>query len=87
MQPGWHNGELLVKVLPAVEDWEPVLRGGSNGLFMVITALSWWVSAADSQSYYAIITIALNPLTRILLRHYHNSPELGLITSVGTHGS
>jgi hypothetical protein len=45
MQPTWRGGESLVKTLPIDADWEPILRGGSNGLSMVLVALSWWVHA------------------------------------------
>jgi hypothetical protein len=45
MQPTWHEGESLVRTLPTDADWEPILHGGSNGLSMVVMALSWWVHA------------------------------------------
>ncbi|KAH9955191.1 hypothetical protein BGW80DRAFT_1566314 [Lactifluus volemus] len=45
MQPTWRGGESLVKTLPTEANWEPILRGGSNGLSMVVMALSWWVHA------------------------------------------
>ncbi|KAI0245466.1 hypothetical protein BJV78DRAFT_1287779 [Lactifluus subvellereus] len=48
MQPAWRGGESLVKTLPPDADWEPILRGGSNGLSMVVIALSWWIHATGS---------------------------------------
>jgi hypothetical protein len=45
MQPDWREGESLVKTLPADTDWGAIYRGGSNGLFLVVMALSWWVGA------------------------------------------
>jgi hypothetical protein len=48
MQPSWRGGESLVKTLPEDADWEPVNRGGSNGLSVVIMALSWWVAATKN---------------------------------------
>ena len=47
MQPAWRNGDAMVKVAPADADWEPILRGGPNGLAVVVTALSWWVLAIE----------------------------------------
>jgi len=47
MQPVWREGESMVRTIPADTDWEPILRGGSNGLSLVITALSWWVGAVN----------------------------------------
>ncbi|KAI0245561.1 hypothetical protein BJV78DRAFT_1137642 [Lactifluus subvellereus] len=48
MQPAWRGGESLVKTLPPDADWEPILRGSSNGLSMVVIALSWWIHATGS---------------------------------------
>src|SRR5882757_275973 len=45
MQPSWRGCESLVRVVPADADWEPILRRGSNGLFLVIMALSWWINS------------------------------------------
>lgn len=45
MQPTWCGGKSLIKTLPTEE---PILHGGSNGLCMVIMALSWWVYAIES---------------------------------------
>jgi len=40
MQPTWCEGESLVRTLPTGADWEPILCSGSNGLFLMIMALS-----------------------------------------------
>jgi hypothetical protein len=51
MQPAWREGpegDTLVRTVPADEDWTPLIRGGSNGLSLVVMALSWWVSALDA---------------------------------------
>jgi hypothetical protein len=45
MQPAWRGGKSLGTAIPTDADWKSVLRGGPNGLFMVILALSWWVCA------------------------------------------
>jgi hypothetical protein len=60
MQPPWRKGESLVKTLPADGDWdwEPILRGGSNGLSMVVAALSWWVSAMGSNNQHGLDLMA-----------------------------
>lgn len=48
MQPAWREGESLVKTVPNDVDWEPILRGGSNGFSVVVMALSWWIDAVKS---------------------------------------
>lgn len=45
MQPAWREGEPLLTTVPVDADWTPLMYGGSNGLFLVVVALSWWVSA------------------------------------------
>jgi hypothetical protein len=50
MQPEWRKGEPLVTTVPADADWTPLIHGGSNGLSLVVVALSWWVSATDVHS-------------------------------------
>ena len=67
MQPAWRGGESLVKTLPAEEDWEPITHGGANGLFMVILALSWWVSAIGPDSHHPLeLSVAINDAMWVL---------------------
>ena len=47
MQPTWRGGELLVKIMPTDANWEPIFYGGTNGLFMAIIALSWWIHTME----------------------------------------
>jgi len=57
MQPTWREGESVVKIVPADVDWMSLMRGGSNGLSLVVMALSWWVysmKAPDSGLLEAI---------------------------------
>ena len=44
MQPEWHKGDSLVKTVPADVNWGLLMCGRSNGLAIVIVALSWWVN-------------------------------------------
>ena len=48
MQPEWRKGDPLVKTAPADVDWALLMRGGSNGLALVVMSLSWWVGAVDA---------------------------------------
>ena len=48
MQPEWRKGDPLVKTVPADVNWALLIRGGSNGLALVVMALSWWVGAVDA---------------------------------------
>jgi hypothetical protein len=50
MQPPWREGELLSRDVPADVDWEPILRGGSNGLALIVMALSWWIHSSNAGS-------------------------------------
>src|SRR5216684_864424 len=48
LQPKWHqldDGTLLQEVPEMGEQWESLQRGGTNGFFMIVLALSWWVGA------------------------------------------
>jgi hypothetical protein len=54
MQPPWRKRESLVKTLPADGDWEPIIRGGSNGLSLVVAALSWWISAVQPNDQHGL---------------------------------
>ena len=60
MQPAWCGGEFLVRTLPTDADWEPILRGGSNGLSMVVMALSWWVHATESNGQDSELLVAID---------------------------
>ena len=33
--------------MPADANWEPIIRSGSNGLSLVVMALSWWIESTD----------------------------------------
>lgn len=51
MQPVWRHvdGESsLSRNVPSTEDWDALARGGSNGLFLIIMALSWWLQGFTS---------------------------------------
>ena len=50
MQPPWREGELLSRDVPADVDWEPILCGGSNGLALIVMALSWWIHSSNAGS-------------------------------------
>ena len=57
MQPAWREGDSLVKSAPVDMDWVPLMHGGSNGLSLVVVALSWWICAVgvpDSDFLLAI---------------------------------
>lgn len=43
MQPGWRGSKASLPMLRSAPDisWQPLCVGGSNGLFLVILALSW----------------------------------------------
>jgi hypothetical protein len=67
MQPTWRGGESLVKTLPIDADWEPILRGGSNGLSMVVMALSWWVHATGQNGQQDLeLSVAIDDVKWVL---------------------
>jgi len=67
MQPTWRGGESLNKTLPTDANWEPILRGGSNGLSMVVMALSWWIQAIGSiQQQDEKLSTAIHDVTWVL---------------------
>lgn len=53
MQPAWRRGtegSPLSRDIPSIEEWDIIARGGSNGLFLVVMALSWWFQGFVSTS-------------------------------------
>lgn len=48
-QPVWRRDSLSQDV-PSNEDWKTLKCGGSNGLVLVIMAISWWLSSFSSTS-------------------------------------
>ncbi len=67
IQPTWRGGESLNKTLPTDANWEPILRGGSNGLSMVVMALSWWIQAIGSiQQQDEKLSTAIHDITWVL---------------------
>jgi hypothetical protein len=53
LQPEWRlldDGTLLQEVPDTGEQWETLRRGGSNGFFMIVLALSWWVEAMGGKA-------------------------------------
>ena len=68
IQPSWHGGESLTRILPAVADWEPILRGGPNGLALVILALSWWIQTVNDNAVFdADLCNAIEDVNWVLL--------------------
>lgn len=68
MQPSWRGGESLIKILPTDADWEPVLRGGPNGLALVVLALSWWIHAANDDKILNVeLRSAIDDVNWVLL--------------------
>ena len=67
MQPTWRGGESLDKTLPTDANWEPILRGGSNGLSMVVLALSLWIQAIGSVEQQDLkLSTAIHDVTWVL---------------------
>lgn len=51
MQPAWRRvdeEQSLSRNIPSTEEWDTLARGGSNGLFLVVMALSWWLQGFTS---------------------------------------
>lgn len=81
LQPAWREGKALVKSVPANADWEPVFRGGSNGLLLTIVALSWWVSVIDPDDQYSLLLEAINDVSWVLSELVSMLPTASLETS------
>ncbi|KAF8229716.1 hypothetical protein L208DRAFT_1211437, partial [Tricholoma matsutake] len=48
MQLSWREGDSLAKILPMDVDWDPIHRGGSNGLSLIVMALLWWIKLTNT---------------------------------------
>lgn len=69
MQPAWRLGDnrlSLGRNTPSTEDWDALARGGSNGLFLVIMALSWWFKGFAPGNPTAEFWTAVNDVTWVL---------------------
>lgn len=66
MQPAWRDGDSLGMAIPANADWGSVLRGGPNGLFLVILALSWWVEGMQPDQQDLELFKAVNDVEWVL---------------------
>ena len=67
MQPPWHAGELLVKVIPADGKWEKLFYSGPNGLFIAVVALSWWVVFIGTNGQHTLeLSVAINKVLCVL---------------------
>ena len=50
LQPQWRNdqdGRPTQRSVPDNADWAALCRGGQNGVFLVLVALSWWVGGCE----------------------------------------
>ncbi|PPR06473.1 hypothetical protein CVT24_002573 [Panaeolus cyanescens] len=54
LQPKWRQvpgpDGLLSRAVPSDEDWVSLARGGNNGIFLVVLALSWWIRSLDTST-------------------------------------
>lgn len=55
LQPSWRETEQwpFERTITQAADgdtWDTLLQGGSNGVFLIIVSLSWWVSAVHKGS-------------------------------------
>lgn len=66
MQPAWRDGDSLGMAIPTNADWGSVLRGGPNGLFLVILALSWWVEGMQPDQQDLELFKAVNDVEWVL---------------------
>jgi hypothetical protein len=77
LQPSWHiqDGLLLSNAVPADEEWSSLCRGGSNGLFIVLMCLSWWMSKPMSSEELVTFQVAKADVLWVLqqmLRNFTN---------------
>jgi hypothetical protein len=49
-QPKWHEAQKLLRDTHKGEEWSQLCRGGSNGIFMLILSLSWWLGVIGELS-------------------------------------
>jgi hypothetical protein len=69
LQPEWHlldDGTLLQEVPDIGEQWEKLRRGGSNGFFMIVLALSWWAEAMGGKLDNAGLREAVDDITWVV---------------------
>lgn len=48
MQPSWRRNEAdlpLFRDVPDGETWQTLRKGGTAGIYLVVTSLSWWIKA------------------------------------------
>lgn len=63
IQPQWRDtgNWPFAREDAAGQDWGHLLKGGKDGLFLVVISLGWWIHACDlskSKAYDAIMDVA-----------------------------
>jgi hypothetical protein len=62
LQPKWRimsDGQLLRQLPQGDETWVNTCKGGSNGFFMLILTLAWWLVALDGNAEENSFNLAL----------------------------
>ena len=80
MQPTWRGGKSLIKTSPPDQDWEPLIHGGPNGIFVVVLALCWWIQLIDAHNYPSELSVVVNDAKWVL------SELIGVLSAEGQMG-
>jgi hypothetical protein len=53
LQPPWRKNKNMVLVhhrdIPNGETWQPLRRGGTAGIYIVVMGLSWWIKIQEAE--------------------------------------
>ena len=90
LQPPWRNtgNWPLLQSHSTVDAWDKLLVGGKDGIFVVVMALSWWISktkqgTSESQKLTEAVADVSWVLSHLVSALSAKTPKLQLSTSSG----
>lgn len=71
LQPTWRREKAktewpLSRNTPLNEDWEPLVKGGANGLMMVLITLGWWLLVVENSKEVAELASVVDDVRWVL---------------------
>ena len=96
MQPSWQRNEAnlpLFRDVPDGETWQTLRKGGTAGIYLIVTSLSWWIKAQhierDVRVWSAVDNLSwvLQQMTGVLPFQFHpqRSDPMREMTKARTH--
>lgn len=83
LQPPWRTPDgLLSRAVPAKEAWTLLKKGGSAGFYVVVMALSWWISTLPVDEHGSRAWVIVDDVTWVLSKITPIMPPIIESTSI-----